>query len=73
MAVMAVSVNGCGTRSVQENISLNDNSIISLPDTSEPDETAAPAESAVESAAFAETAETTAAETNDKTEKSSRS
>ena len=70
MAVMAVSVNGCGTRSVQENISLNDNSIISLPDTSEPDETAAPAESAVESAASAETAETTAAE---KTEKNSRS
>lgn len=70
MAIMAVSVNGCGTGSVQENISLNDNSIISLPDTSEPDETAAPAESAVESAASAETAETTAAE---KTEKNSRS
>ncbi|MBR6925396.1 MAG: hypothetical protein IKH50_12795, partial [Oscillospiraceae bacterium] len=51
MAVMAVSVNGCGTGSVQENISLNDNSIISLSDTSEQDETAAPAESAVESAA----------------------
>jgi len=70
MAVMAVSVNGCGTGSVQENISLNDNSIISLPDTSEPDETSGLTESAAESTASAETAETTAAE---KTEKNSRS